>query len=166
VQIAAGRPTAVLPRPSPAGSVIRSGDSGGSAAPVTIQVLRPSVTMKQVFTPLCIVANERCAVRWFPCTKCRELSSGQLPQTQHHARCPPLLQDPELERIALSALGAAARDALPTLRSGAGHASAGEPANGSAGERRDIGGLQAAAPQVRTAPYETVWHLFVIVQMT
>ena len=58
----------------------------------------------------------------------------------------------ELERIALSALGAAARDALPALRSGAGHSSAGGPMNGSASAQTNVGGtLQAAEPQVQLA---------------
>jgi hypothetical protein len=59
LQVAAGRPIAVLPCPSPTGSVIRSGDSGGSPAPVTIQVLQSSNESKNEFTlspvehPLC-----------------------------------------------------------------------------------------------------------------
>ena len=51
MQIAAGRPIAVLPCPSATGSVIRSGDSGGSSAPVTIQVLLSSIKTMHVVTP-------------------------------------------------------------------------------------------------------------------
>ena len=48
LQIAAGRPIAVLPCPGATGSVIRSGDSGGSSAPVTIQVLQTSTESKHI----------------------------------------------------------------------------------------------------------------------
>lgn len=48
LQVAAGRPIAVLPCPSATGSVIRSGNSGGSSAPVTIQVLQAFSEMEHV----------------------------------------------------------------------------------------------------------------------
>lgn len=64
------------------------------------------------------------------------------------------MQDPELERIALAALCAAARDALPALRGGTSDgadASHGSGVNGVAGRPAASGGYPMLAPKVASS---------------